>query len=470
VTPLAAHFLRRRATACALALGLIGAAAIPAWAIGAPSPGAPGAGDSYFPRAGNGGYDVKLYRLRLRYNPDSDRLRGVARIRAEATQDLSRFDLDLRRGMHVRRLHVDGERADRSREGQELVITPRRAIDRGSDFAVRVRYSGEPRPVTDPDGSREGWLVTDDGAFVPNEPQGSPSWFPCSDHPTDKARYRFVVSVPHRLEAVANGRLVGNSENTGTSTYVWKASEPMATYLATVAIGNFRFRRSRIAGIPSLIAVDPRAAPRGFRAFARLEAMLRFMRGRFGPYPFETTGAIVDHNGPVPYALETQTRPLYPSPPSETLVAHELAHQWFGDAVTPARWRDIWLNEGFAQYAEWLWREHLGRQTAAQTFDRLYATPAADEGFWNPPPGRPGGPANLFVDPIYVRGGMTLQALRQEVGDEAFFRILRRWVADNLYGNATTRDFIALAEAESGLDLGPLFDAWLFRPGKPREW
>jgi len=196
-----------RRVAAALAAGVV-AAVLPAAAAasGGFVHGSAGVGDPFFPRAGNGGYEVSHYELALRYTPARDRLRAVATIRATATEGLSRFDLDLR-GLHVSSVRVDGKPAGFRRHGQELVVTPRRNLSDGERFRVRVQYRGKPHPVIAPDGSKDGWIPTPDGAFVADEPQGAPTWFPCNDHPTDKATYDFRVTVPRGIVAVANGEV-----------------------------------------------------------------------------------------------------------------------------------------------------------------------------------------------------------------------------------------------------------------------
>jgi aminopeptidase N len=335
---------------------------------------------------------------------------------------------------------------------------------------VRVRYAGHPRPVIDPDGAKDGWIRTDDGAFVASEPQGAPSWFPCNDLLTDKAQYRIRVTVPRGKSAISNGELVKRTVHGHHKSFVWVEKARMATYLATVTTGNFSVKRSRIDGIPSIVAIDPRES--GAAAIlSRMPSMLRLFAPRFGPYPFGTTGGTVDHAPQVGYALETQTRPIYDTTPDSRTVAHELAHQWFGDSVSLRRWHQIWLNEGFATWAEWSWVQSQGGETTEQAFNRLYRKHGPrDDAFWNPPPGAPGGPQNLFDATIYVRGGMTLEALRREVGTATFFRILRDWAHDHAYGNAGTKQFIDLAKADSGQDLDHFFHVWLYRPGKPRGW
>jgi aminopeptidase N len=461
---------RVRAGAIVLAAALATTlAASPAGASGGAAAGAPGVGDPYFPDAGNGGFDVADYSLDLAYDPATKRLDGTAVILATATRSLSRFDLDLR-ALAVSGVTVNGRPARTARSGQELVITPARELRRGLPFLVVVRYGGVPQTVIDPDDSLDGWIPTDDGAFVVNEPQGAPSWFPVSDHPSDKATYTVRMTVPAGLTAIGNGRLLAQSTRGGKATFVWRESRPMASYLATITLGKFTVTTGRTAdGIPVYTAVDPQESA-AQPTVARIPEIIAFEQSVFGRYPFETVGAIVDHARFVGYALESQTKPNFDRAPRVGTLVHELAHQWFGDAVTPKRWQDIWLNEGFATYAEWLWSEHTGGNTAQQNFDANYATPATETDFWNPPSGDPGGPANLFTGSVYDRGAMTLHALRVKIGDRAFFRLLPTWVQRHRYGNADTGDFIALAEHISGQHLRNFFQVWLYTAGKPTSW
>jgi aminopeptidase N len=454
--------------ATALLLGAWILANIPALATGVTT-GSAGKGDPFFPKAGNGGYEVDHYNLGLFFRPSTDHLRAKERIRATAHKALRRFDLDLR-GLNVSRLRVNGSRAHFERHGQELVVSPRHVLAAGQMFHVAVAYAGKPKATTDPDGSLDGWIRTGDGAFVVGEPQGSPTWFACNDYPTDKATYRFRVKVPNGLQAVANGRLEGKTIGNRNTTFLWRERHPISTYLTTVTTGHFDIVRSRTKnGIPIYDAIDPQESQAG-KTLRKIPMIIGIFSREFGPYPFESVGAIVDHAPRVGYALETATKPVFDRHPSTQTLAHELSHQWFGDDVTLRSWPNIWLNEGFATFSQWLYREKTGGASVHHTFRHLYRIPASDTHFWNPPPRRVGRPRNLFDGSVYDRGGMTLQALRAKIGDHDFFRTLHRWVSVHAYSSGSTGQFERLAHHVSGMHLHHFFRVWLFQRGKPRNW
>jgi aminopeptidase N len=438
-------------------------AVAPAAARGAFAPGSAGVGDPFFPHQGNGGYDASTYDLDLAYEPGSQRLRATATIAAVATQDLSRFDLDYR-GPTIDVVSVDGAPAAFKRRGQELVVTPVAGITSGSAFTVEVRYHGRAANIKDPDGALDGWIHTDDGVAALGEPQGAPTWFPCNDAPTDKALYRISIRVPERLKAISNGRLASHESD---GTWNWVSEEPMASYLATVVIGRFQVRRARAAGVPSYVAVDPREARKSHRPLRAIPRIMRLFNRLFGRYPFSQVGAIVDHAPKVDYALETQTRPVYDRAPNARLIAHELAHQWFGDSVSVASWPDIWLNEGFATWAQWRYAQSVGDASPAKRLRRLEREPASEVDLWNPPPAALRKPAQLFADSVYVRGAMTLEALRERIGNSAFYSTLRAWMTTHRDGNANVQDFTSLAEQQSGKNLDALFRRYLYKRGKP---
>jgi len=439
-------------------------------------PGAPGLGDPFFPLAGNGGYDVKHYALDLEYVPATNQLDGRATIFARAKQNLSRFNLDLR-GYDIAELEVNGRDARFERDGQELTVIPRHGLIRGRPFVVRVEYSGQPEAVVDPDGSLEGWVPTDDGAFVVNEPQGSPGWYPANDNPQDKATFSFEITVPKGITAIANGRLLSKRTHRGTTTWRWLEDSPMAPYLATATNGVFDLRISKAGRIPLYQAVDPKVGNPAL-SFERLSAeaeIIEFFSDLYGKYPFSSGGGVVD-NGGVGYALESQTKSMYDvmfnpnGAPGASTVVHEVSHQWLGNAVTLAVWPDIWLNEGFARFSEWIYAENHGGISAHQAFLNAFNARPATSSFWTNPPAALPGPEVLFSSPPYDRGGMTLQALREKIGDDDFFRLLRRWYAKYRYDNVTTADFIALAERTSRMQLDAFFDVWLYQPVKPTTW
>ena len=455
------------------------------------SPGSAGAGDPFFPQAGNGGYDVGHYDLTLDYDQPANVLRGSALITATATQGLSRFNLDLRTYLDVSGVTVNGAPAGFERAArQELVITPTTPIASGQALLVEVAYAGKPKPIKDPDKSIEGWVPTDDGAFVVNEPQGSPGWYPVNDTPLDKATFDFTVTVPEGREVVANGVLVSPPVTTGgKTTWRWSEDSPMAPYLASTTNGDFVTEQYTAGGLFMFDAVDPNTRPSLASpppdppgqhvplAFSRLEPqpeIIEFFSGLYGAYPFDAGGGVIDWAPEVGYALESQTRANYHRIPSATTVVHEIAHQWFGNAVTPETWPDIWLNEGFATFSEWIYDErHPGGTLAQEVFDDLYGIEegtVAFEELWFPAPAALPGPAFLFHTPVYERGAMTLQALREKLGDDDFFELLRRWYSQNKYGNASTDDFIALAESVSGQQLADFFRVWLFEEGRPESW
>jgi aminopeptidase N len=437
-------------------------------------PGSAGLGDPYFPYEGNGGYDVGHYTLQLNYQPASRLLAGTARITARATQDLSRFDLDLY-GMHVQEVRVDDVVARFARSGPELQITPRSGILSGSAFSVSVRYAGSPKTITGSPivfGADYGWEYTPDGAFVGDEPNAARTWFPSNDHPSDKATYTFRITVPSNRRVIANGDLLSTRNGRYTRTFVWNETSPMASYLATIDIGRWNVRTGTTpGGIRETMAVDPALATqaRTGKVFAQTGAITDYWSRRFGPYPFTSTGAIVDNVPDVGFSLETQTRPLYGFSPDPITMAHELSHQWFGDSVSVRTWRDIWLNEGFATFAQWLWEERTGDGTTYSVAREFYQGVPASSPFWNQAIGDPQRDT-MFSSAVYNRGGMALAALRHRLGDDTFFRLLRRWTAEHRHGNASTLQFVRLAQDVSAQDLTTFFRIWLYQKSKPASF
>lgn len=442
-----------------------------------PQPGTDGIGDPSFPRLGNGGYDVQHYTIDLDVDMVRDMISGTVTLDLIPTQTLSAFNLDFD-GYIIQTVIVDKAFAQFTRVGRELTITPREPLVQGEKSSVEVTYRGSP-------GSRGrgfsgGWVRYDEGVFVASEPAGAGNWFPVNDHPLDKATYTFIITVPSPYVVAANGFLKDTlvDETADTITYVWQIEHLMASYLATVNIAEFAMQTDEApTGLPIRNYFPADLAETGAEVFGQTGDMIAYFEGVFGPYPFDVYGVVVaDVN--LGFALETQTISLFGNNVLRTsvwgsarnntnvqeVIAHELAHQWFGNSVSLSTWKDIWLNEGFASYAQILWVEHTQGEDAAE--DKLrgwYSVIANPLNILNgmTPPGRPGS-NSLFNTGVYLRGGWALHALRLKVGDTAFFDILRTYTDRYRYANATTADFIALSEEVSGQELDALFEVWLY--------
>lgn len=431
---------------------------------GVPSPGSDTIGDAYFPGAGNGGYDVLHYRIELDVNVAANTIVANTSVVARAAQDLSAFNLDFH-GLTITSLKVDGHAASFSRNLDELTITPATPIDNLDYFVVEIDYNGTPQELFTSSFGR-GWQESATGIFVASEPLGAMTWFPVNNHPLDKATYTTAITVDNPYKAAANGVLSSVKANgNNTTTYTWESYDPMASYLATVYIEDFV--RTEETGPNGLLIRNyfPPALQATYEPiFDPTADMIAYFNQVFGPYPFDAYGVAVV-NDPLGYALENQSISLFGTnilgwTRNDLVVAHELAHQWFGDSVSPARWQDIWLNEGFASYAEVLWEYHNAGQVAGERLITL-------DQYWfqsrmYPPVADPG-PSQLFNYAVYGRGSLTLQALRKQIGDTAFFNLLQTYFDTYQYGNATTENFIALAESISGQQLDALFDTWIYQ-------
>ena len=427
-----------------------------------------GLGDSLYPYFGNGGYDVQHYTLDLTVNDvaTSDFI-GITAIEGTATQDLSAFNLDFI-GFEITSILVNGQPANFKRFRQELTITPTPPLVAGESFTVEIQYHGSPdkfRSVAIP--FQTGWVTFDKGSYVMSEPDGAASFFPVNDHPLDKALYSFRVTVPKPFEVAANGVLSGTIDTDNQTTFLFEMNDPMASYLTTVDIGEFDLETSQAGnGVPIRNYYSTGVSEDIRKPFELQDEMLVFFSDTFGPYPFDVYGVLV-MDTELGGALENQTMSVFGFTDANDWdnlqlgIAHELAHQWFGDSVSVADWRDIWLNESFATYAEGLWLEHTdGREALDEWVKALYAQVLENRQYMS----APGEPAanSLFNGGVYSWGALGLHALRLEVGDQEFFEILKTYYKRFEGGNVTTADFIAVAEEVSGKELSPFFDSWLY--------
>ena len=417
---------------------------------------------AYLPRSGTFDYSVLSYDLDLGYKVATNRLDATAVIRARAEIDLPAIMLDL---VHLRakRVRVDGDKRARfSQSPTHLRIKPAARIPAGAEFTVEVEYDGSPVPRRTRWGTL-GWEELTDGVIVASQPSGAPTWFPCNDRPSDKAAYRIRVTTEQPYTVLATGELVEHSVAGGRGTWVFEREEPTASYLAAVQIGRYVIEPRRTAGVEWVIAYPAPLARRVLADFGQVGRMLECFQERFGPYPFPSYTIVVTED-PLEIPLEAQAMATFGSSHADgrggstRLIAHELAHQWFGNSVGVASWRDIWLNEGFACYAEWLWSEFDGgpsANTLARTHHALLRAKPKDIVLGDP------GVDSMFDDRVYKRGGCLLHALRLRLGDERFFALLRAWTSERRFGTAVGADFEELAGRFSPEPLDAFFDAWL---------
>jgi aminopeptidase N len=452
-----------------LAVGFSSVPATGGMRSAAPVDGASGIGDPYWPLDGNGGIDVATYKISNRYALETKRLSGRTTIELTATHDLASFSLDFL--LDVSRVRVDGEKARFAKTdgGHELRITPARPLLAGSRHTVVVSYAD--RPARHSYAGERNWLASKHEVVTMNEPHMAPWWFPANDHPLDKAVVDVRIRVPNGREVISNGKLRDREVGKRSTQWHWRADEPMVPYLAFFAAGDFAIEKGTHRGLPWLVAVSERLGERDQAASMRLmrktPTVVAGLEKDLGDYPFSVVGGITTGLNPG-FALENQTRPTYPAvgASATSLVVHELAHQWFGDDIAVERWSDIWLNEGFATFMEWRWTETHGGRSAAAILRSYYDNVDASSDFWQVVVGDPGAD-KVFDGAVYGRGAMTLQALRNRVGDQVFWQVVRTWLREQRGGNGSTAEFEELAARMSSQDLGAFFDAWLRTPAKP---
>lgn len=451
--------------------------------------GARTSGDSLFPHQGNGGYDVQHYDLDIAYAVGGS-IAATATIDALVTAEeaLREFSLDLE-GLTVSDVEVDGLEATYSRvsgaDTYKLVVTPAAPVS--GDFTTVITYAGTPTSHTDPDGSTEGWTQTQSGGVVAlNEPVGAMTWFPTNNTPRDKATFTTRLTVPYSgldlpldQSAVSTGVLESVTQTSSTRTFTWEQPEQQAPYLALVAIGTYTEATADVALTEGTTpewsyANAALTVPSGFStARGKLSPILKALEARYGTYPGSSTGLVVD-SSTLGYALETQDRPYFEFTIGQNTLIHELVHQWFGNAVSPSDWSDIWLNEGPATYlATQVEAELYGGDSTEDTYFDLWSSTPADDDFWSVPVAGFDDPADLFGAATYERGAMTLEAMRTALGPDVLDEILATWIERYSGRDASTADFIALSQEISRQDLRVFFNDWLFdtdKPAWPPRW
>jgi aminopeptidase N len=375
-------------------------------------------------------------------------------------------------GPVVSTVSVDGIPAAFAADPPELFITPPSPPSAGQRIAVEIAYTVSPEPVPSAAGDVVGWFPTPGGSYVLNEPEGASTWLPSDDHPSDKATFRFELTVPSGLTAIANGALVDHTTTVTTDTWIWQEDRQMATYMIQVLTGDYEL----VDGVgpnalPLLSAVMHRDRETMQAYLDTIDDQVDFFDDYFGAYPLDRYGIAITDSRPG-IAMESMERSQFSREDfssgrleyvQERFLSHELAHQWFGDAVSPARWGDVWLNESFATYGEWMWLDHVGLQSIE---DSASAGLAAREHWSTASPSA----AQMFKFNSYDGGAVILHALRRTIGDDLFFALLRRWVIENNGSSPTTHDFIELANRVTGTDLTEFFTTWLYADTLPKQF
>ncbi|MEV4230939.1 M1 family metallopeptidase [Streptomyces bobili] len=477
----------RTARSRGLASALL-ASAVSVCLVAAGAPPTPlGVGDRLFPNLGNPGYDVASYDLALTYSgSNTEPLQAVTTIDGWTTDTLERINLDFAHG-DVQSVQVDGEAAGFATAGEDLVITPADPLPRGDWMRVTVRHTSDPVSAKGRDG---GWVRTADGLAMANQADAAHLVFPCNDHPSDKAMFTVRVTAPNGYTAVANGLPTDVDRAGRATTWTYRTLHPMATELAQVSIGRSAvLHREGPHGLPLRDVVPAKDREALEPWLEKTPDQIAWMESKVGPYPFETYGVLVADTV-TGFELETQTlslfekglftEPAYPKWYVESIMVHELAHQWFGNSVSPRTWSDLWLNEGHATWYEALYAQEKkddrtleARMKAAYGASDRWRTAGGPPGAPKPP--APGQKIGIFRANVYDGAALVLFALREEIGVEAFDRLERTWLTDHRDGTAGTADFVRLAGQVSGRDLGSFFQHWLYdektppMPGHP-EW
>jgi aminopeptidase N len=431
--------------------------------------------DPFFPTHGNKGYDVLHYDLDLAADPVANTLRGTAKLSIKAISELNKFQLDLH-CLGVDKVTVDGDPAGFSQTKDKLTIEPKHALPDGRLFEVVVTYAGTPKPITDPTTPGEdvlplGWLRFETSTNALSAPVGASSFFPSNDEPTDRATYSISVSVPKPYIAVANGLQTKTDDLGGSRRFHYKMAQPMTTWLATVQISKFRVIDQKAAGIPVLHYVTKNVTDAQIDEFSKTPEYMSWLGKLVAPYPFDSYGSITIDDRALDYALETQAISTFPrrfidrrNQRAQSLIVHELAHQWFGNSMSVAGWRDVWIAEGFATYFEIL---YLHRNEPEQ-FDNAMLGLYDDLVEKKVGPAVVSRPEDMFADNTYYRGSVTLFALRQHVGEPVFWKIIQTFYNRYKFRTVTTADFIDVAvEVSHDPSVKELLDAWLFEEPVP---
>lgn len=423
--------------------------------------------DSVYPNVGDPSVDALHYDLDLTWLPEERRLSGVASLAFRAARTQNVFQLDLGATLDVEGATLDGEDVEVSHVGKDLVIKAPVVTDRR--YLLEVTYAGEPEPFPAPttrsDFTGLGFTITDTGsAWTMQEPYGAFTWYPVNDQPADKAFYDFTLRVPDPFVGVANGELTSRSVEDDLTVTTFHLASPASSYLTTVAFDDYVMgEATSSSGVP-LTWWTPRDDDRAARAMRKLPDALEWAEEKLGDYPFDRLGAVVV---PSQSAMETQTMMTIGDTAYaldfSTLV-HETIHQWYGNLVSPTDWRDVWMNEGMTTYLDFVHDSERGADlgevlTEAARYERIHRKQSGPPGNYDP---RAFGQTNIYYGPA-----LMWHQIRERVGDDAFWAMVRKWPTVHAHGNATRDDYLAWVEEETDTELNDLFEAWLLDETTP---
>lgn len=426
--------------------------------------------DSVYPNVGDPGVDALHYGLDLAWDPESSILTGSAELAFRATRTAGQFQLDLGKPLEVEGATLDGTEIEFEHTGKDLVL--KAPVTADQRYVLVVDYAGTPEPTQAPttrtDFDTIGFTVTDDGeVWTMQEPYGAFTWYPVNDQPADKAFYDFTITVPSPMVGVANGELLDRTEEDDLTTTRWHLDSPASSYLTTLAIAEYEMTEDTSASGVPLTYWTPVDDPGAKRALAYTRKAMTWLEKRLGPYPYSTLGSVVVDSES---AMETQTMITYGDTDyalgAETVV-HELAHHWYGDTVSPTDWSDVWMNEGMAMYLQGVFASDRSDRSVDRVMDeyaiyeRLARRAAGPPGDYDP---RTFGEGNIYYGPA-----LMWHELRQRIGDQAFWAMVRQWPTVHQDGNATREEYLSWIEEQTGTELSAFFDAWLLGKKTPKR-
>ncbi len=433
-------------------------------------------------------YDVNTCGIDLSFNFDEKMIFGNVTISAQSLSDtLNYIYLNLYGNMKVKYIKMNDNDVSFSRDVKlprlkdkkidedtyknYIIIESKGKVRKNDYFTIQISYYGKPIHT----GFDSFTFKEIDGQKVIyslSEPTFAPTWYPCKDILTDKFICSMNITVSPGEFAASNGILSEiKKDESGNEVFCWKSSYPIATYLVSLVVAKFDNWSDVYYSLDSTIKMPvdyytfPKYTNKAKRDWRKTPEMIKYFAELLGEYPFIDEKYGMAMFGWTSGAMEHQTLTsmgytlVTGDGRNEDIVAHELAHQWFGNSVTPESWKDIWLNEGFATYLEALWTEHSGKNKLKdlmmnKDYGAFLGTVYDPEGF-------------ILNTTVYQKGAWCLHMLRGSLGDSVFFEILKKYYDTYKYKNASTKDFKAICEKLSGKDLTDFFDQWIYK-GKGR--